>query len=91
MLTSHRQYTGDVPGENDEDGENGEGDPAGVGHAGHTRHLGVLRVVELVDDPGGQVVLTLGDHRYVQHRVVGPGLGNTAVRTNSVILIVTSM
>ena len=30
--------------------------------------------VELVDDPGRQVVLPLGYHRYVQHGVVGPGL-----------------
>ena len=37
-------------------------------------YLGVPLAVELVDDGRGEVVLTLGDHRYVQHRVVSPGL-----------------
>ena len=80
LLKPIRHTAGHLPGENDEDSENGQGDPAGVRHARDARHLSVLRVVELVDDPWGQVVLPLGDHRYVQHRVIGPGLsGKTSI------------
>ena len=82
LLKPIRNNDLDIPGENDEDGQDGQCDPAGVRHAGDARHLGVLRVVELVDDPWGQVVLPLGDHRYVQHRVVGPGLGKDSYSQN---------